>query len=59
MFDLSNKRLGNRQENITEENEESDVNQLTHMINQIDLHEDENIVRNPKKNSWCDTFSKK
>ena len=42
MFDLSNKRLGNRQENITEENEENDVNQLTHMINQTDLHEDEN-----------------
>ena len=46
MFDLSNKGLGNRREGITEEN---DVNQLTHMINQIDLHEDENIVRNPTK----------
>ena len=49
MFNLSNKRLGNRQESTTEENEENDVNQLTHMINRIDLHEDENIVRNPTK----------
>ena len=49
MFDLSNKKLGNRKESITEENEENDFNQLTHMINQIDLHEDENIVRNPTK----------
>ena len=46
MFNLSNKRLGSRQESTTEEN---DVNQLTHMINQIDLHEDENIVRNLTK----------
>ena len=30
---------------MTEENEENDVNQFTHMINQIDLHEDKNIIR--------------
>ena len=29
MFDLSNKRLGSRQERMAEENEENDVNQLT------------------------------
>ena len=49
MLDLRKKRLGNRKESITEKNEENGVNQLTHMINQIDLHEDENIVRNPTK----------
>ena len=51
IFDLINQRLGNRQESITEENEENDVNQFTHMINQIDLHEDENMVGNPTKTS--------
>ena len=30
---------------MTKENEENDVNQFTHMINQIDLHEDKNIIR--------------
>ena len=29
IFDLSNKRLGSRQERMAEENEENDVNQLT------------------------------
>ena len=33
MFDLGNQRLGNKQERITEEKEENDVNELTHMIN--------------------------
>ena len=49
MFDLSNKRVGNRRESITEKIEENNVNQVTHMINQIDLHKDGNIVRNPTK----------
>lgn len=33
MFDLGNQRLGNKQERITEEKEENDVSELTHMIN--------------------------
>ena len=49
IFDLSNKRSVSKQECITEENVENDVNHLTHMINQIDLHEAENLVRNSSK----------
>lgn len=33
MIDLSNKRLGNRQESMTEENEENDVGKFTNMTN--------------------------
>ena len=33
MIDLSNKRLGKRQESATEENEENDDSKLTHMTN--------------------------
>ena len=49
IFDLSNKRSVSKQECITEENVENDVNHLTHMINQIDLHEAENLLRNSSK----------